>query len=289
MSVSRRTDIPCYYSEWFMNRVRAGYAFARNPMNSAQLKRVNLAPEEVDAFVFWTKHARNMLKHLDELDARGYSYYFQHTLTPYDAQIERNLAPKQEIIADFIELSRRAGAERVVWRYDPIILNGMMGAEYHRERFAYLADALYKYTHAVTISFVDVYAKLNTPLVRRILPEEMAEVSGIIGELARARGLNAAACCEDMDLSAYGIGRASCIDRARIERITGRDLSAGADKNQRAGCGCAQSVDIGAYDTCLNGCVYCYANKGVSAARRRHANHNPHGELLVGEIKEGGE
>lgn len=283
VSASRRTDIPCYYAEWFMNRVRAGYALTRNPMNHAQLKRVELTPDAADMIVFWTKHARNIMPYLDELSARGFEYCFQHTLTPYGAQIEPNLRPKSEIVSDFIALSRRVGAQRVIWRYDPIILNDDMDAEYHARNFKRLADALCKYTDTVTISFVDMYSKLKSPLVREISDTEMARLAEIIGKAARERGLSAQACCEKMDLSAYGIARAKCIDGARIERILGRRLTLKPDKNQRAGCGCAQSVDIGAYNTCLNGCVYCYANDGGARAKRRYANHDPEGELITGE------
>lgn len=123
LSASRRTDIPCYYSEWFMNRIRAGYVLTRNPMNHAQLSLISLSPDAVDCIVFWTKDAKKMLPHLNELDRIGYKYYFQFTLTPYNKTIEKNLRDKMEIEDTFIELSKKIGKERVIWRYDPIILN----------------------------------------------------------------------------------------------------------------------------------------------------------------------
>ena len=110
VSASRRTDIPCFYAEWMMNRFRAGYALARNPMNHAQLARVPLTPDVVDCVVFWTKDAANLLPRLGELDERGYAYYFQFTLTPYDRALEPNLRGKAEIAATFRALSKRIGS-----------------------------------------------------------------------------------------------------------------------------------------------------------------------------------
>lgn len=288
LSASRRTDIPCYYAEWFMRRIREGYALTRNPMNNAQLYRLPLTADIVDCIVFWTKDAQNIMPHLDELDERGYRYYFQFTLTPYGRDIERNLRPKSEIEDTFVKLSRRVGRERVVWRYDPILLNDEIGVDYHKAEFRRMCERLGEHTDTVTVSFVDVYAKLRTPLVREPSEGEVAELAGFVGETAKAFGLRAVACCES-DLVRYGIERASCIDRERVERVCGCALDLGADKNQRNGCGCCESVDIGAYNTCANGCIYCYANNGFDAAKRRLAAHDPASPILVGSVRDGEE
>lgn len=282
LSASRRTDIPCYYSEWFVNRLKAGYALTRNPMNHAQLSKITLSPDVVDCIVFWTKDAANILPHLSSIDDMGYNYYFQFTLTPYDRSIEKNLRGKTEIEATFIELSRRIGKERILWRYDPIILNDALTIDYHKREFDRLCRKLSPFTRSVTISFVDTYAKLKTNLIREISANEIYELSAFIGQTAKEHGLCAKACCEKLDLSDFGIGRASCIDKEVIEKICGCQLKLSADKNQRDCCGCVESVDIGAYNTCLNECVYCYANSSVASAERRNKSHNPNGELLVG-------
>lgn len=287
VSASRRTDLPRWYGEWFSNRLRAGYALVRNPMNAAQLRRVSLVPDDVDCFVFWTKDPANFIPRLDMLDAAGYGYYFQFTLTPYGRELEPGMRDKREIVETFIALAKRVGRERVVWRYDPIILNDFIGLDYHRAEFSRLCGLLAPYTDTVTVSFVDMYAKLKTSLIRPISDDELAELAAYIGETARSNGLCAVACCESADLSRFGIKRAACIDASRIERIAGRPLGLRPDRNQRAGCGCAESVDIGAYDTCPAGCVYCYANRpgkcgDFSAAQRRYAEHDPHAEMLWG-------
>lgn len=282
LSASRRTDIPCYYSQWFMNRIRAGYVLTRNPMNHAQLSRIRLSQEVVDCIVFWTKDAANLLPYLDELDSLGYKYYFQFTLTPYGKDIEPNLRAKTEIEDTFVKLSKLVGRERVVWRYDPIILNDGIGTEYHRIHFRRMCQKLAPFTDTVTVSFVDIYQKLKTPLVRPLTETETDELAGYIGGTAKEFGLRTVACCEGIDLTKYGIGRSSCIDKKRTEKICGCMLDIDADKNQRPGCGCCESIDIGAYNTCMNGCVYCYANDSPATTNRRHASHDPENELLVG-------
>jgi len=287
LSASRRTDVPCYYSEWFMSRIRAGYVLTRNPMNHAQLSIIPLSPDVVDCIVFWTKDAANMLPHLDELDRLGYKYYFQFTLTPYDRTLEANLRPKADIEDTFTELSKRTGCERVIWRYDPIVLNDTVDIQYHKTQFMRMCEKLSPYTDTVTISFVDMYPKLKTNLIRPITEDEIAELSEFIGKTAKERGVRAVACCEKDDLTKHGIERSSCIDRERIEKIIGCPLDVKADKNQREGCGCFESIDIGAYNTCLNGCVYCYANDSSATTARRHSSHDPKSELIIGSVLDG--
>ena len=152
LSASRRTDIPCFFGEWFMRRLGAGYALVRNPMNRAQISRVPLTPDVVDCIVFWTKDPERFLPHLDELDRLGYSYYFQFTLTPYGRDVERNLRPKPEIEETFLRLSRRIGAERTVWRCDPILLTDGFGVQRHKEEFLRLCERFEGHTDTVTLS-----------------------------------------------------------------------------------------------------------------------------------------
>ena len=166
LSVSRRTDIPNYYPEWFFNRIRDGRAYVRNPMNPRQVSDVPLAPEVVDCIVFWTKNPARMIERLDELSA--YNYYFQFTLTGYGRDMERGVPHKKEkMIPLFRELSQKIGKERVIWRYDPIIVNDRYTAKYHIRAFGQIAEALDGFTEKVVISFVDIYYMIylwNLPL-----------------------------------------------------------------------------------------------------------------------------
>ncbi len=285
LSVSRRTDIPCWYAEWFMNRIRAGFVLTRNPMNR-KLYKIELSPDTVDCIVFWTKDAENMLPHIGELDKRGYRYYFQFTLTPYGRDMEPGLREKAKIEETFIRLSERIGKTGVVWRYDPIIVNERYGADFHRAEFPRMCEKLAPYTDTVTVSFVDTYPKLKPGAVCPVERGTVYELSEYIGRTAADFGLRAAACSEDPELGKFGIESSPCIDPERIGLICGEEAELRPDKNRRPGCKCAESVDIGAYNTCPNGCVYCYANAGTESAARNCFSQAPKSPVLGGKIGE---
>lgn len=276
LSASRRTDIPACFSHWFLERLYAGEVFTRNPVNG-RLTRVPLSPQWVDAIVFWTKDPAPMLPLLEHIDALGYRYLFQFTLTPYGREWEPGLRDKEDIEETFRMLSRRIGSQRVLWRYDPILLGESVDLAFHKARFARLCQALSGYTHRVTLSFVDDYPFLWKKRFRSPDEEERKALMFYMGQLAPQYGIEPVTCCEK-DYTNYGVGKGSCIDKKQLEALCGAPLTLKPDAGQRKGCGCVQSVDIGAYRTCKNGCVYCYANHGkppVIAGK---------GPLLAGEI-----
>jgi len=282
LSASRRTDIPAHYADWFLNRLRAGYVLARNPMNHAQVREIALSPEKIDCVVFWTKDPVPLLDYLSDIDAMGYTYYFQFTLTPYSKTLEHHLRDKSEIAETFIRLGKHIGRNRLVWRYDPIILNHDISIDYHIKHFMAYCEKLHPYTDEIVISFVDCYPKLRTNLIRAVTEEEILALGSRLSQIAGQFGLPVNACCESLDLlSTCGIGQASCIDKTRIEALCGHSIAAAGDKNQRADCRCVQSVDIGAYNTCQNGCVYCYANYSESSVAANCRRHDPQGEFLI--------
>lgn len=286
LSVSRRTDIPSYYSEWFINRLKEGYVQTRNPFNPNQVSRVEVTPDSVDCIVFWTKDPLSMMDKLVILDAMGYHYYFQFTLTPYGHEMERNLRDKSEIIDTFRCLSDRLGKERVFWRYDPIILNNRITQEYHKEHFEKLCSKLAAYTSSCTISFVDLYKRLSKPtkenIIREIGNEEMLSLAKAFSEISRSFGMEIRACCEKTDFTIFGIKPAACIDKDVVERVCGHSIEFKKDKNQRPGCGCVKSVDIGAYNTCRNGCIYCYANHSEASILKNCTRHREESDILIG-------
>lgn len=290
ISASRRTDIPSFYSVWFMNRLREGCFLTRNPMNFGQISKIPVSPECVDGIVFWTKDPKNMMPHLTELEMLGYPYYFQFTLTPYGKDVECNLRDKSKIIRTFQALSLRVGKERMVWRYDPIIINDRLTLSYHIDNFERICRELCGYTGQCMISFVDIYPKLNkrvkTSLLREITALEMQEIAKSFSVIGRRYRIEIRTCSEHIDLADYGVESGSCIDRRIMEEICGHSVSARADRNQRGQCGCIQSVDIGAYNTCTHGCVYCYANHSPLSVDRNHRSHNPNSELLTGIVNE---
>ena len=287
ISASRRTDIPTYYSEWFFNRLREGYVLVRNPMNARQISRISLSPEAVDGIVFWTKNPVPILSRLGELEP--YPYYFQFTLTAYGRDVEPNLPGKNGVlIPAFQELSRMAGRERVVWRYDPIFLSDRYTVEYHCRYFRVLAAKLGEYTEKCTVSFLDFYRStarnMRSLHIREMTAAQQREMMERFSEIAGEYGLYIDTCSEAISLEDLGISHASCVDRERLERIGGYRLKVGRDRNQREECGCAASVDIGAYDTCGNGCLYCYATDSPPRAAERVRAHRPDSPILFGTV-----
>ena len=300
LSVSRRTDIPNYYSDWFYNRIKEGFLYVKNPMNPHQVSRIDLSPALVDCIVFWTKNPEPMLARLHELD--DYAYYFQFTLTGYGFDIEPNVPHKKnKMIPVFQRLSNTIGSSRVVCRYDPIFFNDVYTEEYHLRAFEQIADALAGYAKRCVISFLDIYAKNKAAMrklkVQESVPEDGQENSDHIqklrdfaarlSEIAHRNGMEIATCAEKIDLSDCGIAHSSCIDRTLVEEITGHSVHVGKDKNQRAECGCVESVEVGTYHTCLNGCIYCYANASREKAERNFKMYNADSPLLCGQIEEG--
>lgn len=288
ISASRRTDIPTYYSEWFFNRLKEEYVLVRNPMNIHQVGKINLSPDVVDGIVFWTKNPVPMLSRLSELDQ--YNYYFQFTLTSYDKEAEPNIPSKNNIIIPaFQKLSKTIGREKVIWRYDPIIFSDKYTMEYHCKYFKVLAERLGDYTEKCTVSFLDLYRNTTRniqPLnVQQETTEQRFEIMSRFSETAVKYGFYIDTCCESMELERLGISHAHCIDRERFERIGNYKLELEKDKNQRLQCGCIASIDIGAYSTCKNGCLYCYANHSNSVVIKNAQMHNPLSPLLFGEIE----
>lgn len=287
LSASRRTDIPAYYSEWFMNRMKEGFLYVRNPMNPRQISRIDLSPDVVDCIVFWTKNPADMMGRLGALD--GYPYYFQFTLTGYGRDMEPNLPDKREVlIPTFRKLSQRIGKERVIWRYDPILVNQRYTAAYHVKAFGEIADSLADYTQKAVISFVDMYAKLRrnarTLGFGEVGWEDMRYLAGEMARIASRHGLAIESCAEQADLEEVGVRHGSCIDQRLIEKLTGCSLSGGKDKNQRKECGCLESIEVGTYDTCLNGCRYCYANRSDGKVRETAGLYRADAPLLCGEV-----
>ena len=288
LSVSKRTDIPRFYSPWFFNRIKEGFVIIRNPYNYNQVSRIKITPDVVDCIVFWTKDPILMMDKLDLI--KDYNYYFQFTITPYDKSIEENLRPKKDIINTFIELSKKIGKEKVIWRYDPILISDKYTLEYHKKLFNRMCELLSPYTDKCIISFLDEYKKVSKNVsassIRYLTQDEMIVFGREFSEIAKKYNLKIDTCAEEIDLSMYGIGHSSCIDKDKIEEITGYKFDKLKYLNQRSNCMCYESIDIGQYDTCVNNCLYCYATRNYDLALKRFKEHNPDSAILFGEYDE---
>lgn len=287
ISVSRRTDIPAFYSEWFFNRIKEGFVYVVNPMNLKQVSKIELTPQKVDCFVFWTKDATPMIDRLDEI--KDFKYYFQYTITPYDKEVEKGILDKKKIIESFKKLSDKIGKEKVILRYDPILLSKKYTIEYHCKAFDKLCSQLYKYTEKCVISFIDLYKKTerNTKELN-LLPmnfDDIEKVSKEISLIASKYGLSVETCSEGYDLTEFKINKGKCIDDRLISKIIGYNIDVKKDDTQRDICGCVKSIDIGQYNTCKHNCLYCYANFNYAQVEENYKLHNKDNPLLIGEVR----
>lgn len=296
ISASRRTDLPAFYGEWFANRIKAGYFYRINPYNPNQVKGFSLLPEDVDAFVFWTKNPRPFFKQLDLIEARGYHYLFHYTLNDYPSVFEPGVPSLSERIDAFKALSGRIGPQRVIWRYDPVILSSITPVEYHLQKLAALARELSGFTERLIISFLDFYGKVQKNLNRITASqgvqfgdwlddtnsELLAAFAAQVPALAKENGMHTFTCSEAVDLQKYGILPGSCIDGALINEVFGLKRSWPKDPCQRKNCRCVISADMGVYDTCKFGCAYCYANTSINAVLKNDKNHFPDSPALIG-------
>ena len=260
ISASRRTDIPAYYSDWFINRLQNGYVYVRNPFNFKQVSNVLLTPDLVDCIVFWTKDARPMIKSLPLIEKLGYRQYgFQYTITPYDSSVEPGIDDKFGVIRSFIELSKMLGPECMVWRYDPIFVDDKFNTAFHLNAFERYCAMLHSYCKCVVISFIDDYKHIKSKH-NSISGNDFAYLLKKISDLCADYGITVQSCCENIS-DRYDVQQGACLDKGFISGICGYDLQIGVAKNQRSNCLCCESIDVGAYSTCLCGCTYCYANR----------------------------
>lgn len=270
ISASRRTDIPAFFGPWFLERLQEGWVEVANPYNAHQIKRVELDPNQLDAFVFWTKNPRPFFPVLNRLDNMGYRYYFQYTLTGYDSRFEPHLDSIEHRLEAFVDLATMLGAKRVVWRYDPIILSTITPLTYHLDRFSELCEQLSSATERVMISPVHYYRKTLRRLKKlanqgirfdRDFAQNNQSFFRNLGAISNSHQMQMASCASEVNLKPLGIEAGACIDAALINSLWNLSTSTTKDTGQRPFCRCAQSQDIGTNNTCQHGCLYCYANR----------------------------
>lgn len=318
ISASRRTDIPAWYADWFFHRLRVGYSVVRNPFTGAHSY---ISYAKTRCIVFWSKNPQPLLAHLPYLRERNIVCYIQYTLNDYVHEgLEPAVPPLQERLATLQQLAKILGKERVIWRFDPLILQEGQSLEDLLAKIASLGRQVQGYTEKLVISFVDIaaYRKVQQNLQGYACRElSDATMRSFARELAALNtreqwGYALAACGERIDLTEYGIARNACVDADLLVRLCPHDTTllqflgrkptkqltllempcpreygkTRKDTGQRQFCGCAPSMDIGQYDTCLHQCAYCYATSSTATAHAQYARHraNPWGALLTGEL-----
>lgn len=286
LNTGSRTDIPAYYSDWFYNRIEAGYVCVRNPYYPSQVTKYRLAPEVIDVMVFCTKNPRPMLKRISRL--ADFETFWFVTITPYEKEIEPYVPPVQQIITSFRQLSNLVGKERISWRYDPIFISNKYSIDCHIEQFGQMAEALSGYTSQCVVSFIDLYEKTkrNFPGVSSVTAHEQEELIDVFSKIAKANDLQIHLCCENAELVREHVDADGCMSQTVLERALGCKLNVPKKKRARSECACLLGADIGAYNTCGHGCLYCYANYDKESVARNRKLHNPASPLLIGELSE---
>lgn len=280
-----RTDTVQYYGEWLLRRFEEGYALSRNPLFPHKVSRLELSPDVVDCVVFCSKNYRPILPRLHEITDRFNSYCY-YTITAYGRDVEPGVPSIEESIQTLKELSSIVGKQRVAWRYDPVLLTKAYTVERHLETFDYMAARLTPHVDRCIFSFVEIYEKVkfNMPELVMLTEEHIEELARGFGEIAARYGLRLQTCGTNGDFSRYGIHPSGCMTLDVLGQANGVKFRNLKHKGMRHGCHCVEARDIGAYDSCPNGCKYCYANKDPRKAAENFKLHDPASPLLLGHV-----
>lgn len=286
LNTGGRTDTVQYYTDWLLRRFSEGYVLARNPLFPNKVNRYELTPDKIDCVVFCSKNYKPILPRLHEITDR-FNTYFYYTITAYGKDIEPGVPSIQESMETLIQLSKQVGKQRIAWRYDPVLLTKEYTIARHMETFEQMASILAPYIDRCIFSFVEMYKKLdiNMPELIALSEEDIDTLAQGFGSLAKKHGIYIQTCGTNEDFTRYGIHASGCMTLdilGKANEIVFKNLK---HKGMRQGCHCIESRDIGAYDTCLNGCKYCYANKNPQKAFENYKYHDPTSPLLLGHLK----
>jgi len=293
ISATYKTDIPTFYGEWFMNRLQASYCKMVNPYNK-QVYTVDLTPEKVDGFVFWTKNIGPFLKYLPEVQERGYPFIVQHTINGYPRELEFRVINYTHTIEHIKNLSGNYGSDVTIWRYDPIVISSLTPIDWHMRNFETLAKSLEGTTNEVVVSFAQIYKKTRRNMDwaanefdftwdehKALSLEIVRDLVIKLAQISATYRMKLKICSQKALLIPGVVEEARCVDAERLERVAGRSIADRVElRGNRKECGCFASKDIGEYDTCPHGCVYCYAVQNRNLALERYKAHDPTGEFL---------
>ncbi|MFA6776068.1 MAG: DUF1848 domain-containing protein [Sphaerochaetaceae bacterium] len=288
LNVGGRTDIVQYYTPWLLARFRNGYVMVRNPYDPHHVTRYDLDPATIDGVVFCSKNYAPILPYIGEITQRFHTY-FHYTITAYGRDIEPGVPSIEESIDTLYKLEEIVGKNRISWRYDPVLLTKEYTVKRHAETFSRMADRLKGHVDRCIFSFVELYRKLqfNFPDLIPLTDADMDTLAMVLGTVAGKAGIPIQSCGTDTDYSRYGIGPSGCMTLSIMGRANGIRFRRLQHNGMRKGCHCIESRDIGAYDTCLNGCKYCYANTNLQKAVETHCLHDPASPLLIGHPEKG--
>ena len=285
INVGGRTDIVNYYTPWLINRLKEGYVLTRNPYDRHNVLRYELSPTKVDAIIFCSKNYQPILQHIKYIEEQ-YSIFCYYTITAYDKTIEPKVPNIDDSIDTLKELSDIIGKEKISWRYDPILLTEEYSIDTHLECFKEITSKIHKNISFCVFSFVDMYNKVykNMPEIIEITQENKEHILKSLIKISNKYDMPLQSCAVANEYEKYGIRKSGCITTQILEKSNNIILKDIKPKGSRKGCNCIPWRDIGEYDTCLNACKYCYANKRPDIAEKKYKYHNPNSPLLIGHL-----
>lgn len=281
-----RTDTVQYYTDWLLNRFSEGYVLSRNPLFPNKVTRYELTPDKVDCVVFCSKDYSPILPRLHEITDR-FNTYFHYTITAYGKDVEPGVPSMEDSVSTLVRLSGMVGKQRVAWRYDPVLLTDRYTVETHLETFERMTPLIAPHVDRCIFSFVEMYRKLdrNMPEIVPLTDDDKYALAEGLGSIAAENGMVIQTCGTNGDYTRFGVQRSGCMTLDILGRANGVEFRDLKHKGMREGCHCIESRDIGAYDTCLNGCRYCYANSSPDKARENRRRHDPSSPLLLGRLE----
>ena len=282
-----RTDTVQYFTPWLLRRFDEGYVLSRNPMFPGKVTRYELTPDKVDCVVFCSKNYEPILSELHRITDRFNTYFF-YTITAYGKDVEPGVPSIDDSIATLKRLSSMVGKERLVWRYDPVLLTDRYTVDSHLSTFSYMAKEIAPFVDRCVFSFVEMYDKLqfNMPELIPISDDDKRRIAEGLGRIASENGLIIQSCGTDTDYSEFGVRKSGCMTLEALGKANGVIFRELKHRGMRKGCHCIESRDIGWYDTCLNGCRYCYANTNPMKAFDNYFLHDVNSPLLLGHLKQ---
>lgn len=286
IDISGRTDVVNHYPDWMFRRFEEGYVLSRNSLFQNSVRRYELSPDKVDCIVFTSKNYAPVLGRIHEITEK-FPTYFYYTITAYGKDVEPGVPDIDVSIETFLALSKIVGERRIAWRYDPILFTNKYTAKRHLETFEYIASRLSGKFDRCIFSFVEMYKKheTNFPELIPLTQEDKSRIAEGIGKIAIERNFILQTCGPEEDYAKYGINTSGCITLDILGRANGLEFRNLKHKGFRKGCRCIESRDVGALNSCPNGCKYCYANKSAAQAADNYKLHDPYSPLLIGHLK----
>lgn len=287
INTGSRTDTVQYYTEWLLKRFEEGFVYSRNPMFPNKVTKYELNPEILDCVIFCSKNYEPILPYIESITNR-FNTYFHYTITAYGKDIEPKVPSIDKSIETLIKLSEIVGKQRIAWRYDPILLTEKYTKEVHYNTFDYMAEKISPHIDRCIFSFVEMYKKLkvNMPEIILLNENDKNEIAKNIGGISKKYNMIIQTCATNGNYEQFNIKPSGCMTSEILGTANNITFKKIKHSGNRQSCNCMENRNIGDYDTCPNGCKYCYANQDPKIALENFKKHKPEFDTILGNLKD---